>query len=540
MLNRVVGVGTTGIVRDPKPQILPHNVWTDGRNIRFDQDRCFAMGGVEAGLASTKTNLLNCGLINSATTKFTIYTDGTNVYSFDGTTENTINKTATTYNETADMLFDISSFNGLGLLNNGVDTPQRWDPSVGSNLLVDLDNWNSTWTAKKIRKFKAFLIALGMTEGANEYPHKMRWSTPAAAGAMPATWDETDATQEAGEFSFPDTSFGELVDGLELGERFFVYKEGAIWALSYVGGLDILARERITENIGLSVPRSLINLPMFGDSSVPVQFFAGDEAFYINDGQRVYPILERVFQREILKIADSTNYKTRSFSVVNPRYAELWFCIPEAGESYATLAFVINYKNGTHTIRELSGASTIASGIGVDYAGAAAIQDISFSDETYFSDGTGFSNSEVVPGRTVMLEASPGNEMLYYLDTGRKDYDNTDYVSYVVRESLAATKMDPRVDRQGQAYVDYKSRKLLGRVYPMLNEGSAQLQVGVQETEKATIAWLDKLILDESLGYHDLSCPVSGRFLSFRFESLADAEFDISGFDYEVQTLGEF
>lgn len=404
--------------------------------------------------------------------------------------------------------------------------------------MVTLPNWNVNWTAKKIRRFKSFLIALDITESGTRFTHKMRWSTPAEPGAVPSTWDDANAAAEAGSFDFTDVDKGNLVDGLELGERFFVYKEGSIWAFDYVGGRSILSRTLLKDNIGLSVPRSLVNLPYFGESRAAVQFFVGDDNFYIMDGIRTVPIWNDVFRNEILKVTNPDLWKSRSFSVVNYKNNELWFCVPEVGAQHCTLAFVMNYQNGSYTIRELSGASTIVSGIGYSASTGNQLDLIPYSDGTFFSDGTGFFSTAEVEATSVILETSPDNDAMYYLDLGEADYDGTPYTGYVEREALATIKNDSRNEKAD--IVDYNKRKLLTSITPKLHEGSVALEVGTQERENSEIAWVDFGIVDYDQYKFHFPYPVSGRFLSFKFTSVPEQKFAIGGFDYEIAVLGEY
>lgn len=537
MRNTVRGVGTAGLIRDVKPQLIPSQFWTDGRNIRFENQKVKNMGGVLA--ARTKTGVLSSGLVVSPTQSFLLYTTGGKAYAWDGSTEADITRTVGgDYSETADALFDISSFNGFGLLHNGVDIPQLWDPSLISNPLVPLTNWNTNWVAKVLKPFKSFLIALNMVESGNEYPHKMRWSHPAEAGAVPSSWDETDPTKEAGEFSFADTDRGSLVNGLEMGNEFYVYKEGSIWVLRYVGGSQILSRDPVADYVGLRVKRSLVNMP-FTKSGGPAQFFAADDNFYMMNGFKVFSVFENVYRNEILKLADPDNYASRSFALINYRHQELWFCIPEVGEDYATLAFCFNFQNETYSIRELSGASTITSRFGRTFSSGSAQQDLPFSDNTKFSDNTGFLNIEVLPTVPVILETSPANNQMFYLDTGDLDYDGvSDYPAWVMRQSLPTIKNDSR--NPEATIVDYNSRSLVTSIIPKLYDGSLLLDIGVQETENSAISWLGDIVLDTSTFKQDLSSPISGRFLSFKFSRLGSQVLELGGFDYEVDVLGMF
>lgn len=535
--NQVVGIGTAGIIKDIKPSLLPAEVWTDGRNVRFESQKCQGMGGVVAVLDTPVPTLLNCGLVAGVSQNSYIYTTTAGeVFKYypPGPAVEITRVSGGNYLETPDNLFDIFMYNGYAFFNNGVDLPQVWNPADTN--MVNLPNWDTTWRARTIRNFKGILIALAVTEDTDFYSQRMRWSHPAEAGFVPASWDATDPDFDAGIFDFSDSNTGELVTGAELGERFYIYKERAIHVLSYVGGQNIFARNLITDQVGITVPRSLASIPTT-KQGVPYHFFAGDEGFYMNDGLKAQPFFREIFRNEILKIVNRDHYKTRSFSVVHPREQELWFCIPEAGADFATLAFCFNYSTNSYSIRELSGASNIASGINLDFTQYVGEGDLPFDDETLFEDSVGFNDAVTLPGKGLLLEASPTLENLFAVDTGTLDYDEEPYPRWIEKVSLAAIKNDPR--NYAATIQDYSRRKMATCVIPKLYEGDCQIRVGSQESDMDDVTWGD--YLPQTTRYRrDLAVPVSGRFLSFRFDSLGEEPFSIGGFDYELDILGEF
>jgi hypothetical protein len=80
-------------------------------------------------------------------------------------------------------------------------------------------------------------------EGGTPYPFMVKWSNLAVPGALPSTWNEADATQDAGEFDLAEGQ-DPIVDGLGLKDSFIVYKESSTWALDYIGGAFVLKRAR--------------------------------------------------------------------------------------------------------------------------------------------------------------------------------------------------------------------------------------------------------------------------------------------------------
>ena len=122
-----------------------------------------------------------------------------------------------------------TNLNGIVIATNGYDTPQMWPLTNGlpskTHPMIELSNWPATPTASisgsalqkcsVLRSFKTFLVGLNWTRTDPE-PRLVKWSTEASYYNAPQTWDEADATLDAGEYELADTP-GEIVDGLPLG-----------------------------------------------------------------------------------------------------------------------------------------------------------------------------------------------------------------------------------------------------------------------------------------------------------------------------------
>lgn len=526
---------SAGISRDISHLYLPGSTFTNGRNVRFQKGKTDLMGGVLAMMNEAETaNVLWVGFANGLSKRYYLFSDGVDVWSYDGTNVAEITKAATSYTSTADNMWMIENFNGLQLLNNGLDLPQTWDPSVATNLLANLVNWDTDFRAGVIRGFKSYLIAGNLKDGSTEYPHDVMWSHPADPGAWPASWDYTDPTKDAGRFSLTDTKYGGIVNMLPMGNYNYIYKEGSIWAMYHVGGQKIFAIDPVpSQGAGLKCKHSLVTIPSKVQGRV-VQFFADENAFYVMDGAGVYPIFEETFQNEIVSLRDPDNYP-RSFAVHNPIHSELWFCIPERGSGYCTLAFVWDYKYNTYSIKELSGTLSIASGLGFNPAAAQVEVDLKFDDLTLFDDLVGFYSLFQQPSRNTIVEASYTLDNLFYLEMGTLSYDGTTYISgYVERKYLGNIG-----ERGGEPEIDYNLRKLIGCVIPMDLEGTLSFQVGVSETDKVNPVYSTDIVTDATKWRYDLPVPVSGKFVSFKFKSVANQGFSFGGFGYELDVLGE-
>ena len=96
---------------------------------------------------------------------------------------------------------------------NGFDQPQFWALASGipstSTVMANLTYWaagaGATHYPVSVRAFRSFLIALNLTEAGTPIPQKVKWSTEAATQAVPASWDESSAIVDAGEYELADT-----------------------------------------------------------------------------------------------------------------------------------------------------------------------------------------------------------------------------------------------------------------------------------------------------------------------------------------------
>src|SRR5687768_12758477 len=129
MRRSVPGIGGSGIVRDIPAKDLPPNVWSDGRNVRFQDGKAVAMRGVQAvALVDAPIDGLSwVEFANGNSVKYYMYSTLEKMYSYDGMNSSDITRAAGgDYTGTLDSLWDLENYNGLAILNNGVDNIQLW------------------------------------------------------------------------------------------------------------------------------------------------------------------------------------------------------------------------------------------------------------------------------------------------------------------------------------------------------------------------------------------------------------------------------
>ena len=93
-------------------------------------------------------------------------------------------------------------------------------------------------------------IALNITKTATNYPHMVKWSDAAVPGAIPASWDETSVTGDAGELDIAETS-DVIVDGLPLGDAFIIYKERSAYSMTFIGQPSVFRFQRLPNCDGM-------------------------------------------------------------------------------------------------------------------------------------------------------------------------------------------------------------------------------------------------------------------------------------------------
>ena len=141
-------------------------------------------------------------------------------------------------------------------MTNGVDDPQYWSLTNGIPLsntkMVDLNDWPASTECKSIRAFRSFLIALNISKSGVNYPRLVKWSTEAATQTTPTSWDETASAVDAGEYELADTK-GDILDGLQLQDKFMIYKEDATYSMAYIGTPFIFSFRQLSPTIGANV-----------------------------------------------------------------------------------------------------------------------------------------------------------------------------------------------------------------------------------------------------------------------------------------------
>lgn len=521
-------LGGIGIIHDIPAYDLPPEAFTAGNNIRFKDNRVHKMLG-QAAIYGTPTiapyHIVN---VPMPTDNFWVMAGLAKVYVDSGGTDyNITRQTAAVdvdYNATATDKWTSVVMNGIAFLNNGVDNPQQWAPPGTGTKLADLSNWPASTTCKALRSYLNFLIALDVTESGTRYPQVLRWSHPAAPGAVPSSWDYTDATKDARRVAVSQTP-GFLVDCAPLGNMNVVYKEDSMYIMQYTGGSFVFSIRPLPHTVGLLARNCIAQIPQR-------HAFISQDDILVFDGSTIQSILDRRRRTTLFSTIDTAN-KGRSFAITNYPKHEVWFCYPETGYDQPNRALVWNWDTGALGDRSLGVPCAHANTGVVVYSGLTTDWTVG---GTWADDAADiWDQRNYDPANTNIVLAMPSPAALYHADQTNQ-FAGVNMTAYVERQSLSIVGRD----RQGNWKVDFNAVKYLRRVIPKIKaSGSVDFYFGSQFQKEEAVTWSGPYSFNPATDYEILT-DVVGKFISFKVQSGTDVLWELEGMDLDLELVGGY
>ena len=521
-------VGSIGLVRDQPPFAMTEKSWTEATNVKF---RGLYTGGALGYAKAFSTApavppFFLLDVISANQENFVVYAGGAKVYAYDGTTHSNITRQVSSvdvdYHATVDLNWTGGVLEGVPILSNRLDVPQMWVPVSATTRLQDLTAWDSTWRCRALRPFRGFLVALGLTKGAVEYPQMVKWSSSSDPGSVPASWDEASTTNDAGETTLADTP-GACVDCASLGGINVVYKEDSIWLMQYVGGQFIFNFAPQTKMIGLMAQGCLTELPG------PRHVVFGLDDIVMFDGRGVTSIVE---QRIRASVFGGFNYerKNRTFMINDSQNHEVWMCYPESGEEYATRALVWNWQIDAFTFRDIP-----ASLHGI-FGGAAVLNPATTWDATTetWDDIQGTWDSMGSKKSESLIVASPLNTLAYRLNFGTSA-DGASMISRLERTGI----MLPSDSKSGPNDLILKTVRGIRLGIDGEIGAIVDVSVGFQQTKEGPITW--KVPVPFVIGQDTkVDCLLTGRLFAFRIEAPITMTWRLVEYGFDFAPRGVF
>ena len=520
-------VGEVGIWKDIPPWQLPQNAWSDGNNVRAWHGSIEKIPGYAEVMATCPVAPYYITYLEAGSSKYFIVGGLAKIYVHDGSSWTNITRQTSgsdvDYSATAAEGWSSTILGGVLIMVNPNDDPQFWALTSGlpstSTKMADLTNWPASTECRVMKSFKSFLISLNVTKSSVNYPVLVKWSTEAATQTVPSSWDESVSTNDAGEYPLNDSASEVIRDGLQLGDTFQIYLSGSVYQMSYVGTPFIFSFRKVAP-IGVMAKNCVAEFP-------GGHFILGVDDLYINDGQRVTPILPTELKDWMFNVIDG-EYADRSFVVTDYGRNEILSCFVSADSANNQIdkAVVFNYTTKTFTIRDLPELSHITPGV-VD-------------DPTSFSTWAAATGSwDSADGRwamsfdkfeDVLVFASPVATKIYRDGSGNKE-DTANMTAFIERTGMSLT---------AEGSPDQSTVKHIKAIWPkmeILNADTVNVYVGTQMSTEEAVSWEGPFTFNPDT-MSKVSCRATGKLYGVKIESTADTHWKLSGLTFEVENAG--
>ena len=511
---RFDNVGALGQHRDELAYEVPVGAWTTGNNIRFRN------GYLERFLGHTAVfdppTVAPYGVFGTYANavRYVVYCGLSAVYAVTGSTHTDITGTAPT-GAAGDIWTGGTVPGGILVVNNGKDVPMFWNGNTATNLAT-LTDWTSTTVCKSIRPFKNFLVAVNINKNGTKYERMVKWSASADVGSLPASWDHTDTTKDAGEVDV-DVS-APLIDACAYGDNLFIFSERETVVAQYIGPPYIFRFETISRTNGILAQRCATQVP----GGV---FTVSRNDIVLNNGSDSPPSLIDGRMKMFFFADLSSTYFARTFVVRNQTAQEVWVCYPSTASTGACdRALVWNYAQNTWTVRDLpnvhAGAETI-----IAEASATTWATVSGTWTTVTGTWASYDVSPTSVERVIL--ASGTNTKLYAVDVGA-DFGGTDITA--------------RIERTGLAFDAPDRMKLVRSVRPRVDADAGtvlSVYVGRSFDPEGDVTWAGPYTYTVGTDLK-VDCLVSGLYIGVRFESTADAAWRLRSYSLDVEMMGNY
>lgn len=509
----VPNAGSIGVNKDLSNSELPVGAWTDAQNIRFLDGYAHQSYGHGEVYNSPSIIPYHVLPVTIGTQRYWVYAGTGKAYCTTITSGSAIHtditKAATTYTGGVNA-WTSALLGGVPIINNGVDAPQMWSLNPAAKM-TDLSNWPAATTCKALRSFKQFLIAMNVTVSGVNYPFLVQWSHPADPGAVPSSWDVTDATKDAGKFDLAQ-GYDPIVDGLQLGDSFMVYKEASVWRLDFIGGTYIFKNTRVRGLSGALNRNCVVEVDGF-------HFVLTTSDVVVHDGQVETSVLDKQSRRFLFQNMDVDNAGS-AFVFKNPFLNEVFVCYASIGSTVPDKALVWNYIDKTVGFRDIpnlyhANYGPIDNGLTGNWS-----QDSS----PWGSDLTSWNGPDFAPSSARVLMCS-SSQKLYMLDAS-SSFDGTIPSAYL--------------ERRGLSLGDHDIMKTVLSIRPKItgNAGESVLvKVGSSDDPFADPVY-DAAMTHIIGSTFKNDCRVTGRYIAIRFETGTAYQWRLDSYGIEVKARG--
>lgn len=402
-------------------------------------------------------------------------------------------------------------FNGVAVMNNGVNPP-HYTNTVST--MVPLPAWPVNQTAKVVRPFQNYLVAMNIGNVSSQNPARVHWSDSADVGTVPNDWDYADPASRSGITDLADTP-GAIIDGKALGNSFFIYKEDSVWSMNYVGGTFVFNFRKVFDD----------NNGILAEGCVAAfegkHFVLTKSDAYIHDGISKQSVMSHRVQRLLSSIDDTYYERTKVVADSNSKEIIIYFVNSNDPSQTASEALTWDWEANTWGRRDLRGVAFIAEGPIDDTTSNTWDND----PNTWNSDTTIWNQQARGVSYKKMLAVDYTNSKLLELNRGTT-WDGTSYVT--------------KLERLGFDFGSDSTKKRVKAIFPHLsgNLGSVvNVEIGHEDPEFSGITWEGPYPFRIGIDYK-VDCRVYGRNLSIRYTSTDDSLWALHGYSVQWKPTG--
>jgi hypothetical protein len=502
-----------GVNLDATGEELGSGIITSAQNMRFSAGYAERFHGIQTVYTTPPVAPYHVCNYTVGGTYYIVYAGTQRTFVDDGTTQTEI----TLANNTGGINDRWSGFvfQGVYIQNNGVDIPQYWGGDIGGKL-ANLTAWPATYRVGWMRPYKSYLFGGDVTISGNRQRSTLTWSSSADPGSLPATWDITDATKDAGQTSLAETN-GTLIDAMPLGDIMVIYKDDAIHFAQTVQSSYVFRFGRLPGDTGLLARGCVAQTPLGHVLLTP------GLDLVINNGQGLQSVIQGKMKTWL---AENINRQqaTHSFVVQNPSTFEVLACVPTGSSSTCTKAIVWNWKEDTLTTRDLNNV-TYGSHGKVSLAGSYTWANLSGKawgtlPVGSWSDFAGTSDVS----RTIFTQSTPALSM----------FDST--------EQDNGASFTAQLERTGMHFDSPETVKMCRAVRPKIDAAAGtvvKVQLGAAMVPDASPTW--QTAVDFTVGTDIAAYAIAtGRFLSLRIYTTADTHWRVRSVQMDIVPMGSF
>jgi hypothetical protein len=530
---RVEQLGAIGLMPDPVPSSIPQNAWTSLVNVTTNDGSLRSVRGERKLFNVSVRPLYHATYVGPTGRWYVVVSDGQKVMSYD-----LISQTEKEITPAADFTGGPVSFtnlNGVMVVNSATDGAFFWDTGAAdplNQILAPLPGWDTDWRCRSIIAFRYFLVALGMKEGNDSFPHKLRWSNSAQEGSLPTEWIPA-VTNDAGDDILGETG-GVIVGGAVVRDQLYIVKEDAIYSMSWIGGEYVMRVDRLKGGVGTRLERGFAAMQggMVVFTTTDILFFDGQNSASLVDGK-----LRNSITNEI-----SEELWERSQVYVHSATSQLFVAGVSAGFQQLSSALVFNYEEGTWGNRRLN------FGYGFDEALVTVSADLPSWDELASQAPLNQKYPRMVGGQPWdeqtdgswnkgVYQPSVPDILLYESN----DADTSWWVS-VIALSDTDSSGNPkycRAERVGMPIEGADGMAMVTEVWPeIIGSIPVNISIGGQISDGASPVWDGPYEFIPGVG-GSVTPRVTGRFICVRVESRAAGNWNLAALTYQWERAGE-